>query len=129
MKKPFNMARLGSVVLFCAIAIGLSACDDQDQKLIVDGPRNAYFESDLAACKDVSLQRAVDNSNIAAGAIVGGLAGAVGADKKSDRAEGGLAGAAIGGLMGAGEAQLEADKAREQIVINCMRGRGHRVVN
>ena len=128
MKKPSNMARLGGVVLFCAITTGLSAINDQDQMLIVDGPRGASFESDLAACKDVSLQRAVDNSNIAAGAIVGGLAGAVGADKKSDRAEGGLAGAAIGGLMGAGEAQLEADKAREQIVINCMRGRGHRVV-
>lgn len=127
MKKPFNRARLGGAVLLCAF--GLTACGEQEQQLIVDDPRSAYFEADLAACQNVSLQRRVDNSSIAAGAIVGGLVGVADADKKSDRAEAGLAGAAIGGLMGAGEAQLEAGKAREQIVITCMRGRGHRVVN
>lgn len=109
------------------LALGLAGCADTSERLIVDGPKAANFDSDLAACEQVSMQRSRGNDGTIGGAVVGGLLGGVSADK-GEGAEGAIAGALVGAAMGRVEDSADADAAREKIVFNCMRGRGHNVV-
>ncbi|MEO1107665.1 MAG: glycine zipper family protein [Pseudomonadota bacterium] len=110
-----------------ALGLTLTACADANDPLIVDGHRNPNFQSDLAACEQVSLQKEKSNDSAIAGAIVGGLVGAAEADS-GDALAGLGVGAAVGGLLGTAEDSSELDEARKSIVFNCMRGRGHNVV-
>lgn len=109
------------------LALGLAACSEEPNELIVDGPKNARFQSDLAACKQVSLQREKEKGNTIGGAVIGGVAGGIEADS-GDALGGAVAGAVIGGLIGSAEDSAEAEEARDSIVFNCMSGRGHNVV-
>jgi len=112
-----------------ATALGLlvSACSDGPYTPIVDGPRAANYEADLAACRQVSAQHTTSKAGTTGGAIVGGLVGGAEADS-GDEIEGAVAGALVGGLIGSAEDKSEAQSARDSIVFNCMRGRGHNVV-
>lgn len=111
------------------ISLGLftAACSDSPYTPIVDGPQGAQFQSDLAACRQVSLQLENTNDGRTGGAIVGGLVGAADADD-GDELGGLVAGALIGGAIGSAEESSEIQDARDRIVFNCMRGRGHNVV-
>lgn len=96
----------------------------------MDGPTGYAYEKDLGDCKALAEQRGLfnDDTKMAAlaGAAIGGLVGAVEADK--DEAGGAVVGALAGGAVGAGAGAAEAHGERKEIVIKCMRGRGHRVV-
>lgn len=111
------------------VTLGLfvAACSDDPYAPIVDGPQGAQFQSDLAACRQVSLQLEKTNDSRTGGAIVGGLVGAAEADD-GDELGGAVAGALIGGALGSAEESSEVQEARNGIVFNCMRGRGHNVV-
>ena len=111
----------------CFIGLAITACSDDPYTPIVDGPHNVKFETDLAACRQVSQQRQKTKSGATGGAIIGGLIG--GADASDgNEIDGAIAGAVIGGLIGSAEEGSEVDDARDRIVFNCMRGRGHKVV-
>lgn len=116
-----------TLMMLPVLGFALAACEAEPQGLIVDGPKTANFHSDLAACEELSHQRANDRVGATGGAIVGGLIGGVEADD-GDEVGGILAGALLGGLLGSAEDAAEVDEAREQIVFNCMQGRGHKVV-
>lgn len=105
----------------------MAACSDEPYQPIVDGPTGAQYQSDLAACRQLSLQNEGTNSGATGGAIIGGLIGGAEADD-GDELGGAVAGAVIGGLIGGAEEGSEVDEARDRIVFNCMRGRGHNVV-
>lgn len=108
----------------------LGACADTGANYtpIVDGSKNPGFASDLGACQSLAAnQRQYDDETKAAavlGAGVGALAGLAEGGDAEDAIGGAIAGALIGGVAGGVEAQ---DK-KKNIVIACMRGRGHRVV-
>ena len=121
------MTRKLPFIVMPVLALTLAACSDEPYAPIVDGPQSVQFQSDLEACRQVSLQRQNDSSARTGGAIVGGLVGGVEADD-GDELGGVVAGALVGGLLGSAEASAETDEARDQIVFNCMRGRGHNVV-
>lgn len=115
----------------CATALTatvlLSACADSEYVPVVDGPRAAHFNPDLTACRHVARQARIDQTDIAAGAVVGGLlAGATASD--GARLEDAVGGAIIGGLIGAAESASETGARRDAVVLGCMKGRGHRVV-
>ncbi|MCP5145564.1 MAG: glycine zipper family protein [Gammaproteobacteria bacterium] len=97
---------------------------------IVDGPLSNRYGSDLIACQQLATARSYANddtkSNAAIGAGLGALAGL--ADDSVGTAEGLLAGAVVGALAGSGASMLETREQRRQVVITCMRGRGHNVV-
>ena len=109
----------------------LAACDGYptSRPLAVDGTRNASFGQDEIECRALAAnynpqkQAGAIGGGAVSGALIGGLTSASG-----QGTEGALAGAAIGGLLGAAEGSYEEDEARRQVLINCMQGRGHRVI-
>jgi outer membrane lipoprotein SlyB len=105
----------------------VAACSDDPYAPIVDGPRSAAFQKDLASCRQVAQQKKSTNIGRNGGAILGGLAGAAEADS-GEALEGAVVGAVLGGVIGSASENGEVDEARDKIVFNCMRGRGHNVV-
>lgn len=114
-----------SVVLAGLIAV--AACSGGPYVPITDGPQSVTFQKDLAQCRQVAEQKQSKTVGRNTGAILGGLAGAAEADS-GDELEGAVAGAVIGGVIGNVSDTQEANEDRDQIVFNCMRGRGHNVV-
>lgn len=109
-------------------ALGLAACGDyySNRPLAVDGPRKANFAQDETECRALAanFNPGKQGANIGAGAFEGALIG----NLTGGGTEGGLTGAAIGGVLGAAEGYYEDDEARRQVLINCMIGRGHKVI-
>ena len=118
-------------VLFAAAPLAACGSTGANYEPIVDGPTGHAYYRDLSACRSLAEQRRyLDDEtklNAAIGAAAGGLIGAVSADD-GDEGEGAIAGAVIGGLAGTATGASDAHAHRKQIVINCMSGRGHRVV-
>jgi len=106
----------------------VAACDDTGARYrpILDGTPSAAYETDLAACQALARdQRQFDQETVAAavlGAGVGAVLGSV--SDGADAAGGAIAGALAGGTSVA----VETSERREAIVVECLRGRGHRVV-
>ncbi|WP_163849572.1 glycine zipper family protein [Pseudooceanicola aestuarii] len=107
----------------------LGACADMGTNVdpILDGAPNAQFQSDLSACRSLARsQKQLDHETMAAAAIGAGIGGLLGeVDDDGDALGGAVAGALAGTAMGVSEAS----ETREEIVLNCLRGRGHAVVN
>lgn len=96
---------------------------------IIDTP-SASANADLADCQALAEQRSYDNEDTRTGALVGAGLGALFymLDPGPDDAEDALGAAALGAALGGGGAALETRSDRKSIVMNCMAGRGHRVV-
>lgn len=94
---------------------------------VVDGPRNSHYASDLSACSQVAEQREYLNDDVKSEALLGAGIGAV-VGGLEDGGSGLVAGALIGGTAGAGGRAWDTREERKQIVVTCMRGRGHKVV-
>ena len=106
----------------------LSGCTTTDE-IIIDkkGVNMTAYEQDLAECQSYSEEVRTGEKaarGAASGAVVGGLIGAaVGNSRDVQRGAG--AGAVTGGAKGV--SQGERDKV--QVVKQCLRGRGYRVLN
>lgn len=120
--KPMLIAPL------CLTAL-LGACAEMGTNVdpILDGPPTAQFQSDLSDCRSLARsQSQLDQETMAAALLGAGIGGVLGeADEDGDALGGAVAGALAGAAMGASEAS----DTRETIVLNCLRGRGHQVVN
>ncbi|WP_371224649.1 glycine zipper family protein [Roseovarius sp. 2305UL8-3] len=115
----YSVAKIAGVSMLGLFAAG---CSNTPYEPIVDGPRGATYQNDLAQCRTLSTQKPKTHEGATAGAVIGGLAGA------EDDVEGVVAGAVIGGLIGSAADKSELTDERDVIVFNCMRGRGHNVV-
>ena len=110
------------------ILLTISGCASRQQHQVIIDPKGvdmARYQQDLAECQQLAAQvQQKAGGGAVAGAIVGGLVGAaVGNSRTAERMAG--AGAVVGGAGGAGDTARE----RDQVVKNCMRGRGYRVLN
>jgi uncharacterized protein YcfJ len=112
----------------CLIPL-LGACADMgtDVDPVLDEPPSAQFQSDLKSCRTLARSQShLDQETMAAAAIGAGIGGVLGAtDDAGDALGWAMAGALTGAAMGASEAS----DTRKDIVLNCLRGRGHAVVN
>jgi outer membrane lipoprotein SlyB len=96
--------------------------------------RNAYrIQQDEQECKDLARQAGSLGTETAKGAVAGGLLGAaagaaIGA-VTGNPGKGAAYGAAAGGFGGATHQGLSADEQFKRAYINCMRNRGHNVIN
>jgi|688.fasta_scaffold35268_16 outer membrane lipoprotein SlyB len=96
-------------------------------------PRAAFLSQDSYECE----QLASENSGAAkgaatdglAGALLGGAAGAVGGAFLGNPGMGAAVGASAGALGGVAKGAIEGDETYKRIYRNCMRGRGHRVLD
>lgn len=106
----------------------LAACADSGANYtpILDGPVTAGYQSDLAACQTLARdQRQFDQETIGAAALGAGAGAVLGHLDEDGEA---LSGAIVGGLAGGAAGAVDASERRKAIVIECLRGRGHRVV-
>lgn len=108
----------------------LTACQGNPaQRVIVDtkGVDAAQYQQDLAECSTLADQASPGRSaarGAVGGALIGGALGGIFGNRHSAaRMAGG--GAVIGGASQAGAGYSE----RDQVLRNCMSGRGYRVLN
>ncbi|NVO28902.1 glycine zipper family protein [Donghicola sp. C2-DW-16] len=117
-----------SLYLTTLLPVLLAACGDSGANYtpILDGAPSPAFQSDLSACQALARnQTQFDQETIGATALGAGAGALLGeADDDSTAAGGAIAGALAGGIASA----VNASERRESIVIECLRGRGHRVV-
>jgi uncharacterized protein YcfJ len=116
------------IYFFIVLSTLVAACADSGANYtpILDGAPTAAFQSDLAACQSLARnQRQFDQETIGA-TVLGAGAGAImgEADDHGDALGGAIVGALAGGAAGA----VNASDRREAIVVECLKGRGHRVV-
>ncbi|WP_424929470.1 glycine zipper family protein [Amaricoccus tamworthensis] len=114
-------------LMIAALLPALAACADSgaNYQPILDGQPKAAFQSDLAACQALARnQNQFDKERVAA-TVLGAGAGAILGEADSDDA---LGGAVAGALAGGVASSVDVNERREAIVIECLRGRGHRVV-
>jgi len=106
----------------------LAACANSGANYtpILDGTPSAAFQSDLTACQSLARNQTQFDQETHGVAVLGAGIGALlsEADDEGDALGGALAGAVAGGATGA----VNASEKREAIVVECLRGRGHRVV-
>ena len=106
----------------------LAACADggANYEPILDGPKTAAFQADLADCQHLAKsQKQFDQETLGATALGAGLGAVLGhSDDDGTAAGGAIAGAVAGGLGGA----ANAGERREDIVRECLKARNHPVV-
>jgi hypothetical protein len=127
------MFKSTQIIALSAISLlGLSACatGGAGHNPIVDGPKDAVYHQDLAECRSYAEERRYDNSDVRTQALIGaGIGGVLGLLDADSADEGDFfTGAIIGGLFGGGSEALETRGQRREILLNCMAGRGHRVL-
>ena len=106
----------------------LTACTTTDE-IIIDqkGVNMAAYQQDLAECQGYS--ESVETGEKAAvgaasGAVVGGLIGAI-----TGGSSGAAKGAGVGAVGGGARGVSKGAETEVQVVKNCLRGRGYRVLN
>lgn len=106
----------------------VAACADSgaNYQPILDGPVTAAYQTDLAACQTLARnQNQMDQETLGA-AVLGAGAGALLGEVDDDGDV--LGGAVVGALAGGAASAVDVSERREAIVVECLRGRGHRVV-
>ena len=123
------MTRIRKSTGMLTILIGplISACASHPEPIIdTKGVNMAVYEQDLANCKTYSEQVQIEAGmarGAATGAATGGAVGAV-------RGRGNAAeDAAVGAVLGASKSGVQGAREKEQVVKNCLRYRGYRVLN
>ncbi|MFV0322101.1 MAG: glycine zipper family protein [Alphaproteobacteria bacterium] len=111
-----------------AAIIGLAACSGvgANYEPTVDGVKDAKYYGDLAACQNLSKEKSYASNRNAGATALGAGIGALTRSKgdRGDIAEGAAIGA---GVAAAGSGVLTASE-RQNVIKNCMRGRGHNIV-
>ena len=119
MKAQLTLATAGLVLV--------AACADSgaNYQPILDGTPTAAYQADLTACQALARnQNQFDQETMAATVLGAGVGAALGEADGGDALGGAVAGALAGGVSSA----FDASERREAIVVECLRGRGHRVV-
>lgn len=126
-----QIRQLCLMIGFFGVTIGGCANTGASYDPIVDGPRDANYYGDLQDCKAVAKQRGLINGDTKSVALLGaGLGGlSAASDDEGDNDFGEFVGGAlIGGLLGSAVGAFETHDSRKYMVMNCMSGRGHRVI-
>ena len=103
----------------------VAACSDTgaNYRPILDGVTTPAYEADLIECQDLAGDQFA-HETLGATVLGAGVGAALGEAESGDAAGGAIAGALAGGVAGA----ADVNERRQSIVIECLRGRGHRVV-
>jgi outer membrane lipoprotein SlyB len=121
-----------------AILVGtLAACASYtDWRPVVDtsrNPNNAKLEQDFAECRALAKQAADALEGGGKGALVGALGGAAGGALlgaiTGNAGMGAAIGASTGVVGGAAAGGVTADQEFKHAYVNCMKQRGHAVIN
>ena len=114
------------ILSLCGVAL-VAACADSgaNYRPILDGAPTPAYQTDLADCQALARnQKQFDQDTMGAIVLGAGVGAALGEADSGDALGGAIAGALTGGISSA----VEGSERRESIVLECLRGRGHRVV-
>jgi hypothetical protein len=107
------------------LALCVAACAANPDPIVdMRGVDPVLYEQDLADCKAYKSQIQTEAGvakGAAGGAVVGGAVGAISGDTAK--------GAGIGAVAGGAKSVQLNEREKQQVVKNCMRGRGYRVLN
>ncbi|XOV86309.1 MAG: YMGG-like glycine zipper-containing protein [Pseudomonadota bacterium] len=112
--------------LFVLLGLGLLTACASDPIVDMRGVDQARYDADLAECRSYANQVKTGEQAVTQGAIgaaVGSVLGAVIGD--SDLAQ---RGAGVGAVSGTTRGASKALNRKEQVVMNCLRGRGYKVL-
>lgn len=132
------MLKPSSCKLLITSGLLLSACASQTGWTPTVDPyndRNAYrINQDMAECKQLASHASGGSvKETATGAAVGGLIGAAGGAAlgaiAGNPGTGAAIGAAAGGIGGGAKQGIQSDDQYKRAFNNCMRQRGHNIVN
>lgn len=114
-------------LMIAALLPTLAACANSGANYnpILDGQPTTAFQSDLTACQALARSQTQFDQERVAATVLGAGAGAILGEADSGDA---LGGAVAGALAGGVASSVDVNERREAIVIECLRGRGHRVV-
>ena len=112
--------------LLTLVVAMLAGCSSSTAPIIdTKGVNMTQYQQDLAECEAYSAQvRSGEGiaKGTAGGAAVGGAIGAIAGGSAAK-------GAGIGAVSGGAESARIADREKADVVKNCLRGRGYRVLN
>lgn len=123
------MPRLFTLITVPALLLA-AACANSGANYtpVIDGPKGPNYEADLAACQQLAASGgAVDGrvaGSTAAGAGIGAASAVIWDGNSSNLGEA----AAVGAIAGLASGVARQNARRENIVRNCMAGRGYRVL-
>lgn len=131
------MLKLSSRTLIFASGLLLTACASQTGWTPTVDPyndRNAYrINQDMSECQQLASHAASSVKETVTGAAVGGLLGAAGGAAigaiTGNPGTGAALGAAAGGIGGGAKQGIQSDDQYKRAYTNCMRQRGHNIVN
>ncbi|MEZ4599045.1 MAG: hypothetical protein R2940_04570 [Syntrophotaleaceae bacterium] len=125
-------------IIFFLLAVVLSACSGKSHRPMVDfaaspGKTTTTYEQDLADCQQyaesVSSGRSTAQGAAGGAALSGIISGVFGAIIGSDVGTSAAAGAAAGAIGGGAGGAASAANTQQEIINNCMRGRGYSVLH
>ena len=111
----------------CALSllVLITGCASHPDPIIdTKGVDMAKYEKDLTECRQYQDQVSVTEGaakGAAVGAAVGAVVGAISGDAER--------GAGYGGVSGATQSGIQNQRTKEQVLKNCIRQRGYRVLN
>ena len=123
------MKHLVSTAIILVTALVISGCANTaaGYRPLVDGMRAKNFERDLFACQELATERSYLNDDVKSEALLGsGIGTLIGA--AGEGLDGAIVGAIVGGVAGTVGRAWETREDRKNIVIECMKQRGHKVV-
>ena len=126
MRNVFLIPSTFAIIITSACATNSGA----NYEPIVDGSKTASYTTDLSQCQTLAEDHAYLNDDTQQNMMIGAALGAVIglADGEVSDTEGAIGGAVAGAIGGAIDGSVEARGERKQIVVQCMAGRGHKVV-
>lgn len=111
-----------AIALFLAV---LAGCQSHPQPIIdTKGVNMSRYEADLADCQSYADQVQVEKG-VAKGAVAGGAVGGATGAVLGDAGKG----AGVGAISGAARSAQIGEREKFQVLKNCLRGRGYRVLN
>jgi uncharacterized protein YcfJ len=129
------MIKKASLILVSGLALGGCATYGGWQP-VVDSrsdPNAAMIPQDTEECKMIARQAGSTGTDtakgVAAGGLLGAAAGAAIGAVTGNPGSGAAIGAAAGGIGGGAHQGISSDEQYKRAFINCMRGRGHNVIN
>lgn len=119
------------VFLATLVILNIVGCAGANVRPIVDlkGKDQATYDNDLQQCQSYATQQSGAASTgamaAAGGAVLGAALGLVAGGNRTGIAQT----AGVGGVIGGAGGMFEGNKAQENVVKQCLRGRGYNVLN
>ncbi|MCX2982001.1 glycine zipper family protein [Halieaceae bacterium IMCC14734] len=115
---------MGKVAL-ALFLLALAGCQSHPQPIIdTKGVDMSRYESDLSDCQSYADQVRIEQG-VAKGAVAGGAVGGATGAVLGDAGKG----AGVGAISGAARSAQMGEREKSQVLKNCLRGRGYRVLN